>query len=338
MQTIKAGKPLVEFIQLAYRANQPVLLVGSHGVGKSELFEAAATALRVEALVRDLSLMEPPDLVGMPQVDKDGRTHYAAPDWLPAEGSAGLLVLEELNRCPRYMRGPCLQLLTARQLNDYTLPPGWLPCAAINPSEDADYQVDDLDPALLSRFMQVRVVADVETWADWARNGGGVHPAVVNFVEQSPKVFEDAQANPRAWTYASNWVKACEEGGEMNEVMVTGLAGLVGDEWSMTFRQCYEGCEEPLFATQVFQHYPVHQPKVKQWLQRKRLDLLRATMGNIQKRLSRQANYDELFSDETQLQHAAAFGADLPADLKQAFFDWLIAREYTALADGVINA
>jgi len=24
--------------------------------------------------------------------------------------------------------------------------------------------------------MQVRVVADVETWASWARNGGGVNP------------------------------------------------------------------------------------------------------------------------------------------------------------------
>jgi len=338
MQTIKAGKPLVELIKLAYRADKPVMLVGSHGVGKSELFEAAASALGVKSLVRDLSLMEPPDLVGMPQVGKEGRTHYAAPDWLPAEGTAGLLVMEELNRCPRYMRGPCLQLLTARQLNDYKLPPGWLPCAAINPSEDGDYQVDELDPALVSRFMQVRVVPDVETWSDWARNGGGVHATVTNFVEQNPRIFDDPQSNPRAWSYASDWLKACEKEEVLGELMATGLAGLVGDEWATSFLQCYGGREEPMSVHEILNHYPVHQSKVMRWLKSQRLDLLQATLDRMQKYLSRQANYSEIMNDKPQQKNVSSFGGDLPGDLKQDFFDWLIDKGYGPLADGVINA
>jgi MoxR-like ATPase len=116
MLTIAAGTPLVELLTLAYYANHPVLLHGRHGVGKSEAFAHAAAQLEIGLIVCDLSVMEPPDLVGLPRVGEDGRTHYAPPAFLP-QTDQGLLVFEELNRCPRYMQAPCLQLLTARQLN-----------------------------------------------------------------------------------------------------------------------------------------------------------------------------------------------------------------------------
>ena len=56
-------------------------------------------------------------------------------------------MLEELNRAERYIQQPALQLLTARRLHEYELPPGWSTVAAINP-EDGEYQVTPLDPAL----------------------------------------------------------------------------------------------------------------------------------------------------------------------------------------------
>jgi MoxR-like ATPase len=102
MQTIPVGPALLELLVLAYRADQPVLLHGRHGVGKSAVLAAAAAHLGIGLIVRDLSLMEPPDLLGIPRVGEDGRTHYAVPAFLPQTGR-GLLVFEELNRCPRYM-------------------------------------------------------------------------------------------------------------------------------------------------------------------------------------------------------------------------------------------
>src|SRR6516165_2940992 len=154
---LAAGRPVISLAKICYEANQPVLLEGRHGVGKSELLAQAAAELGVDFIVRDLSLMEPPDLIGLPR--RDGRvTRYSPPSFLPTAG-AGLLAFEELNRCPPYMRAPALQLLTARTLNDYILPRGWLPVAAINPPEDG-YEADDLDPALLSRFVRVPVRPD----------------------------------------------------------------------------------------------------------------------------------------------------------------------------------
>ena len=36
MMTVKAGEPLVALVRLCYDANRPVLVVGRHGVGKSD--------------------------------------------------------------------------------------------------------------------------------------------------------------------------------------------------------------------------------------------------------------------------------------------------------------
>src|SRR5262249_34869085 len=130
---------------------------------------------------------EPPDLVGMPKLDGSS-TRYLPPAFLPTTGK-GLLVFEELNRCPNYMRAPCLQLLTARTLNDYVLPPGWLPCAAINPAGE-EYDVQDLDPALLSRFVVLGVRADREEWLAWAE-AHNLHDDVVRYVGSDGKIFDD---------------------------------------------------------------------------------------------------------------------------------------------------
>jgi MoxR-like ATPase len=139
---------LIKLLAVLYLKRRAALLIGPHGIGKSSILEQLKALLGLDnVIVRDLSIMEPCDLAGVPQFRK-GKTYYATPSWLPTRGT-GIIVLEELNRCPPHMRAPAMQLLTARTLNDYTLPPGWSIMAAINPDE-GDYQVQTMDPALLS--------------------------------------------------------------------------------------------------------------------------------------------------------------------------------------------
>jgi MoxR-like ATPase len=90
-------------LALAYRARRPVLLEGPTGIGKSEIVRHVADALGIETIVLDLSLLEPPDLVGLPVITSGSgapRTTYALPEVLPTSG-AGILMLEELNRAER---------------------------------------------------------------------------------------------------------------------------------------------------------------------------------------------------------------------------------------------
>ena len=206
MEKIKAGKPLIEFVKLCYAANMPPLLCGNHGVGKSELLRHAAAELGIAFISRDLSLMEPPDLIGLPKMNGT-TTMYLPPAFLPT-GGKGILVFEELNRCERYMRAPTLQLLTDRSLNDYRLPTGWLPAAAINPP-DKDYEVFDLDAAVLSRFAQGMVIPDQQGWIEWAQQNS-IHPAVVEYVGSDDSIFDHTQSNPRAWKYVSDLSLAAE--------------------------------------------------------------------------------------------------------------------------------
>lgn len=196
-EALPIGPRVEAILEVAYRARRPVLLEGSTGIGKSELVALVAKKLGIAHTVLDLSLLEPPDLVGLPVIE-DGRTSYALPRFLPRDG-AGILMLEELNRAERYIQQPALQLLTARALHEYVLPPGWACFAAINP-ETGDYQVTPLDAALRARFLQVPVRADRAAWLAWA-GPNGVHPAVVALVRAHERVFEHVP--PRSWTYAA---------------------------------------------------------------------------------------------------------------------------------------
>jgi AAA domain (dynein-related subfamily) len=195
-EALPIGPRVEAVLEVAYRARRPVLLEGATGIGKSELVAQLAKRLGIAHTVLDLSLLEPPDLVGLPVIE-DGRTRYALPRFLPREG-AGILMLEELNRAERYIQQPALQLLTARSLHEYVLPPGWACFAAINP-ESGDYHVTPLDAALRARFLQLPVRADRASWLAWA-GAHKVHPAVIALARAHERIFESVP--PRSFTYA----------------------------------------------------------------------------------------------------------------------------------------
>jgi hypothetical protein len=196
------GPRLERVITVAYRARRAVLLEGPTGVGKSEIVRHVARTLGIDTVVLDLSLLEPPDLVGLPVV-RDGRTEYALPHVLPREG-AGILLLEELNRAERYIQQPALQLLSARRLHEYVLPDGWVCVATVNP-QTAEYHVTALDKALRARFLQVAVRADRASWLAWAQTAA-VHAGVVGVVQAHDRALDDVP--PRTWTYVSDLLQA----------------------------------------------------------------------------------------------------------------------------------
>jgi hypothetical protein len=318
MKKIKAGQETADFIRLCYKANLPPLLWGAHGVGKSEMFARAAIDLRIGFLSRDLSLMEPPDLVGMPKMD--GKTTlFLPPDFLPRSGE-GIIVFEELNRCERYMRAPCLQLLTDRTLNDYRLPRGWLPAAAANPA-DVEYDVCDLDPALLSRFVQAVVVPDCDDWLVWARCND-IHPAVIDYISSDTTVFDHPDSNPRAWKYVSDLVRA-SDGKAGAKTLRAAVLGVVGDKRGAAFLRHLDGSKRPFSADKILSSYDEHGPTVRHWIKKGQLDLVKATLLAVKKELQAKNRIEAIKACERQWRNLARFLHDLPGDFHadaQAFF------------------
>jgi hypothetical protein len=216
---LPVGPRLDAVLEVAYRARRPVLIEGPTGIGKSEIVQALARRLGLRSITLDLSLLEPPDLVGLPTIE-NGRTSYALPRFLPRDGE-GILMLEELNRAERYIQQPALQLLSARRLHEYELPPGWACFAAINP-ESGDYQVTPLDPALRARFLHLRVRADRPAWLAWAVQGG-LHPVVLALARRHDRILEETP--PRTWTYVSQVLSALTPAERADSTLLRDLLG-----------------------------------------------------------------------------------------------------------------
>jgi hypothetical protein len=116
-EIVNAGRPLIDIVKLCYAADKPLLVIGRHGVGKSEVMEASANEMNIDYICRDLSLMEPPDLVGMP---RKWSHKVLAPTFCPRwERFVGLRGTQSL-RALHVRTVPATA--PARCLNDYKLP------------------------------------------------------------------------------------------------------------------------------------------------------------------------------------------------------------------------
>lgn len=325
MDTISAGQSLIEFLKLCYAADRPVLLVGRHGIGKSDLLAQAAREMNIGFVCRDLSLMEAPDLLGLPKITGKN-TVYAPPQFLPTKGS-GLLVFEELNRCESHMQAPCLQLLTARSLNDYELPRGWLPVAAVNP-DDEDYTTNPLDPALRSRFVQVQVLPDREEWLIWARRSG-LHPSAIRYVESDESVFDHRDSNPRAWHYVSDLLNAVERERADSSSLRPAVLGVLGDQRGSAFLRTLQQTTRPLTADEITSSYHLeHRSEVRLWIEQGRIDLVELSLRSLLTFLQPRDEFEAMKSSQTLWENIARFLADLPGDLKEEATFFFEERDY----------
>lgn len=319
VMSVAVGRPLLQVLELCYTARRSPLLIGSTGTGKSMVLQQFAAQNKLACITRDLSIMDPTDLTGLPQLE-EGQTRFFPPNFLPRNGK-GILFFEELNRAPAYMRAPTLQLLTDRSLNDYRLPSGWLCAAAINPA-DQGYEVAELDPALMSRFVQLYVHADRDEWLAWAR-GQEIHPQVISYVEADSTVFESTASNPRAWATVSALLQAAAERQTPRPLLQAAVAGCVGPERATAFFHFFEDAAQPLKAHDIFTGYAGHRAAVRSWITDGKLDLLQGTLLNVLKGLQSSTDFQAAHEDPKACKHLARFLDDLPGDLRaqaEAFF------------------
>lgn len=289
---IAIGPPLARQIDVVRRAGLSVMLRGPHGIGKSEFLLDYARSRGMRPHVLDLSLMEPADLTGMPYlktgIDGQKATAFAPPVTLPPTVGAGpsALIIEELNRCDRSLRQPCLQLISARHLNSYRLPDDCFVVACVNP-DDGEYEVDPLDPALLSRFVRFDVRPDREAWLSWAR-GAGLHSGVCQFLDRQPAAFD--KATPRTWEQAARICREALETGWALAELTTLLSWIMPANaaqalvWSMR----EDAGLQLIPPTRLIADPLSYADTFDQWKDGGRLDLMRATLAGLNTHLRQQ--------------------------------------------------
>jgi hypothetical protein len=191
----------------AVKANTPLMIWGPPGIGKSDIVRQAAQDMGREVIDLRLTYLDPVDLHGIPHVDKNKKTAWATPSFLPT-GGAGLLFIDEIVSVPPAMQATAYQLILDRKLGAYHLPDEWFPIAAGNRMSDRAV-VFKMPSALANRFIHLELEPHLEDWIEWATKHD-INPTIVSFLRFRPELLNEpispdvhAFASPRSWEYAS---------------------------------------------------------------------------------------------------------------------------------------
>lgn len=218
-------------------ASHNIMLVGNHGIGKSEILTEFFREKGMPIVALFLGQMsDPGDLIGLPCKDeKTGKTDFMPPYWFPTDGNPIVLFLDELNRARPEILQTVMDLALNRKLAGKLLPEGSRIISAVNAGDQ--YQLTDLDPALVSRFNIVNFKPTAEEWLLWARKSG-LDPRVVGFIDENrmwldkdPDQKEGADTgldkNPdrRAWKRVSDVVADKAELKEIDSKIISSIVG-----------------------------------------------------------------------------------------------------------------
>lgn len=221
---------------------QNIMLMGKHGIGKSRILEDYFTKKGAKVVTLFLGQMaDPADLIGLPEKNtKTGQTDFMLPYWFPVDDEPVVLFLDELNRARPEVLQTIMDLTLNRKLAGRSLPAGSRIISAVNNGNE--YQLTDLDPALVSRFNIYEFAPSVEDWLNWAEKEG-IDSRITNFISENPEFLdstdlemetENLERTPdrRSWERTSKIIKNFSELGENVKVLVSGI---LGDRTTTTF-------------------------------------------------------------------------------------------------------
>jgi hypothetical protein len=183
--------------------------------------------------------------------------------------SKGILFFDELNRATKDTLQAVFEICLDRRLDGEPLPKGWRVVAAIN--ADDDYDVVELDPALLDRWFVIDFDPSVMEWVDWSRSSK-VHPAVTDFVARNPNLLDPPVGNleaGRVYPSRRSWVALSDCLNSMgiieqNDVsMLTMVAkGWIGRETAIPFEKFVTSEFSYLRAEDVLADFEKYREKI----------------------------------------------------------------------------
>jgi hypothetical protein len=321
-----------QYLKGMVEKNVPVatLIVGTMGMGKSQLVKQVADELKIGFIDLRLAQQEPGDLIGIPY-QKEGRTYWAKPNWFPEDGTKGILFLDEINRAPNDVRQAVFQLVLDKKMHTHTLPSGWAIVSAMNPSNGA-YQVEDLDPAMVRRFSTVVLEPDTDAWLKWA-DKNSVHHSITSFINAHNDMLcvqeqSSIETKPSADGY--RMLSCVMQAGVIPEGCEAEIyKGLIGKEQSLALLKYQrEAYNKPVSGSEILKDYP----KVKAKVLAQKVDATFITIKELLRLVDTGAQEKLITTDEVNnveqfiLDSKAEFQASMIKGLNKEILKLLIGR------------
>jgi len=243
--------------------DQAIMLIGIHGIGKSEIVKQIFENDGYVVITFFLGQMaDAGDLIGLPdrtEVEfkyngatvKQKITEFCPPKWWPRDSDAKVVVfMDEFNRGKPEVYQCIFDMVLNRKLNGLELPKHTRIIAAMNPiGDEYDYDVEELDPALYDRFNVYLFHPDADEWLDYAMKTKH-NKYVIGFISKNtsfldpPSMAKDRKlgevyTSRRSWTRVSDLMDANPgiEKIEDGSFLKTVLMGIVGVGATAKFAQ-----------------------------------------------------------------------------------------------------
>jgi len=251
------------------------LLRGPTGVGKSHISKGIADELGLPFVDVRGSTMDEAKVGGIPDFETSkerGVSTFCLPSWyVRACKEPVVLMLDELNRSMPQVQQAFFQIVLDRELgNDVDgvpmrLHPETRIIAAVNVG--SEYDVNDMDPALLRRFWVADLEPTIADWTDWA-TAEGLDSILVEFIQQNPEHWRVDPASvesgtvvptPASWhrldeTFES--MAMCPEalaGGTIPSHFYSVAMGFVGTEAAISFCDFVKNYERQISAEDILE-------------------------------------------------------------------------------------
>lgn len=191
-----------------------ISFTGDHGIGKTSLVEQVAKKRGMTITKLSLhELEEVGDLVGYPvkeykviekksgkngwvaadvlsrvdrekfNVTNESRMGYAKPAWVPQYNENGcILLLDDYARSSQMMIQATMELINTGRYVSWSLPKYTTLVLTQNP-DNGEFNINSLDPAQRTRFMNYELEFNIDDWAKWAE-GVELDSRAINFALQ----------------------------------------------------------------------------------------------------------------------------------------------------------
>lgn len=301
--------------------------------------------LGLPVIERRLSQMTEGDLLGLPDKENpvDGRaaesTKFLPCDWvITACKYPVMLFLDERNRALPQVKQCIFQLADSKVFYGNHFHDETRICIAENMGDE--YQVEQLDPAEISRCVTVSLDPSVKEWLDWA----AVHldESTVEFIRQNENALEHRGANSepnkkypdrRAWANLDREMRRSGLFETPDDPMIRVMAGaFIGTDQSTKYAQFLKDRRKQVSAEDI----------IKDWAAtRKRLmvgeripnEVLIEAIAKLEIYIQKvptdknDKNFDKLWPETANVEMAAFMG-DLPAEMFMTAFKAIGQNQY----------
>ncbi len=303
---------LVKILSYCLEANVPLMVWGRKGIGKSDIVKSFARMQVHNENLKKYLLGEADyvriflgqadsvgDIIGLPR-HENGYTVYDPPRWFPKENTDKMLILhlDEFTRIRKEFRNAALGLVEDRIIYSNKLPDNVRIIASANPPSMEYFDAEDLDEALIDRFVHVLLTPSKSVWEEFAKSVN-IPDVITKFASTNPElivgsseVFPDIKIEPNGRTLHKRlWpilrvIESRRENGiisedEFKEDLAIMSQVVLGPVYGLQFYSFYNKAEKPItFEEFINEDFDELKEKIKIMTIMGRVDLQKKSIDN----------------------------------------------------------